>query len=101
VEFYIDIDERVSDKAIFDLLWKEKEALEQSFGEPFTWERLPDRRASRIAVYHPGAITDDEESLSQLRDWAVSTMLRFYQVLSGPALEILKKVQSGDAMNPS
>jgi hypothetical protein len=50
-------------KALFDELVKEKVALDGAFGEPLEWERLDDRIASRIAVYRPGSIEDDPQTL--------------------------------------
>ena len=44
-------------------------------------ERIDDKRASRIALYRAGAITDSEEDLAKLRKWAVDAMIRFQKVM--------------------
>jgi hypothetical protein len=34
----------------------ERSEIESEFGEPLTWERLPDRRASRVGTYNGATI---------------------------------------------
>ena len=59
-------------------------------GTELSWERLDHRRGSRVAGYHPGSIADDQTSLTQVAEWAVETMLRFYASLAEPALQALR-----------
>jgi len=47
-EIYIDRGDFEVNKTIFDYLFKNKEKLETSFGSELTWERLDDKRASRV-----------------------------------------------------
>ena len=72
-------------KQIFDALYGQRVTLRTKLGEEITWERLDDRRASRIVLYHPGSITDDESVLADLRSWAVDAMVRFYRAFAEPA----------------
>ena len=51
VELYIDRNDGDENKSIFDTLYERKEDIEKTFGGPLEWQRLDDRRASRI--YHP------------------------------------------------
>lgn len=79
-EIYIDRGEAGQNKALFDTLQASREAIEREFGEPLQWERLEDRRASRIAVYRPGSIEDDTQSLQDIKAWAIERLLRLKKV---------------------
>jgi hypothetical protein len=93
VELYIDIGDQAKNKRIFDELQNQKGALETIVGEALSWERLNEKRASRIAIYHEGSITDKPEQLAQLRTWAANALIRLYEALAQPASEALKAVQ--------
>lgn len=80
VELYIDQGNKETNKRIFDDLLKRREEIESEIGEELSWERLDQRRASRIAVYQPGSITDDAERLAELRSWGAATIVKFYRV---------------------
>jgi hypothetical protein len=96
VELYINAGDRERNKLIFDWLHNKSSEIDGALGEELSWERLDQGRASRIAIYHPGSITDDEETLAQLRAWAADAMLRFYRILAGPANRALLEIdQSG------
>ncbi len=81
VELYIDNGNAGDNKRLFDGLHAQREALETETGVALSWERLDDRRASRIAAYHRGSITDDANQLETLKKWAIDKMLRFYHAL--------------------
>jgi uncharacterized protein DUF4268 len=76
-EIYIDMEDAEANKKVFDGLYKQRESLEQEFGEPLSWERLDQRRASRVAVYRPGSIESGPEDLSRIREWAIDRLLKF------------------------
>ncbi len=80
VELYIDSADTEKNKDLFDRLAQEKEKIEEKFGKPFEWERLDEKRASRIAVYRPGSIGDDEEILKEIRDWTIEHLLKLKKV---------------------
>ena len=81
-EIYIDRGEAHENKRMFDQLEGDKAAIEEQFGGRLDWERLDDRRASRIAIYRPGKIEVDAEELSVLQDWAIGQMLNFKSVFA-------------------
>ena len=85
VEFYIDPGEQERNKRTFDQLEELKESIESELGEGLLWERLDNRRASRISVRRPGSIDDDPETLDEIRDWMVEKLLAFKRVF-GPRL---------------
>jgi SpoVK/Ycf46/Vps4 family AAA+-type ATPase len=80
VEVYIDQGDKEANKRIFDDLLRQREVIESEIGEELSWERLDKRRASRIAAYRPGSITDDPETLAELRAWGAATIVKFYEV---------------------
>jgi CBS domain-containing protein len=93
VELYLDLYDQIKTKAVFDELHEQKERLEDQLG-PIEWERLDDRRASRLAIYHDGYILN-ESNHSELIKWASKTMARFYAVLAGPAEETIYSFYTG------
>ena len=89
-EAYIDARDEEWNKELFDELYREKNTIEDAFGEPLEWERLDDYRASRIAVYRDGSIDDDDDALKEIRHWMVDRLLKFRKVV-GPRLDQLVK----------
>lgn len=88
VELYIDQGDRERNKQLFDGFHSRTEEIVSKVGESLSWERLDNRRASRIAAYRLGAITDAPEVLSELRQWATGTMIKFYNVFRPLLLRI-------------
>lgn len=80
VELYIDQGDKERNKQLFDGLHSRAEEIAGKVGESLSWERLDNRRASRIAAYRLGTITDGPEALAELRQWATRTMINFYKV---------------------
>ena len=60
-ELYIDAQTAGQSTARYEMLVRQKEALEAAYGRPQTWEPLPARRACRIAEYRTGTITSQHE----------------------------------------
>lgn len=63
IELYIDYDKNdgKDNKRIFDLLLQRKDVIEQAFGETLLWERLDNKRASRITkLYSSGGYADED-----------------------------------------
>jgi hypothetical protein len=78
-DLYIGTREEHFNKRLFDWLHDQKVAIEQAFGEPLEWERLDEKVASRVAVYGPGSI-DDEQTLDEIRTWHVQRLLKIKDV---------------------
>lgn len=83
VELYLDLGDREKTKEAFDQLFGQKDQIENQAGV-IEWERLDSRRASRLALYHEGQISDEKKH-PELRKWAVETMVKFYHALLEPA----------------
>ncbi len=89
VELYIDTGEKETNERILARLEEDASSIEQVIGEKLSWEKLEGKRACRVALYRPGAITDNSEMMSDLRHWACENMGRFRKVFM-PKIKKLK-----------
>lgn len=89
VELYIYMGDQVKNKAAFDALHKDREAIESGIDKPVVWERLDDRQASRIYCSTNGSIDDDPSRLEELQDWASALVWTLHQVFR-PRVQKLK-----------
>ena len=48
---YIDFRDKDRNKKFFDRMFAEKAEIEKEYAASLTWERIDDKRASRIAVF--------------------------------------------------
>lgn len=87
-EVYIDGGNAEWNKRMFDALYQRRQEIEAAYGESLEWERLHNRRASRIAIYRQGAIADSEQTLEAIRDWTIERLLRFRDVFGPRIAEI-------------
>lgn len=80
-ELYINTADRDANKSFFDALHSMREQIEAQLGQSASWERMDNRRASRIALYHdvPDAPPIDENG--ELQEFAVAAMVRLSDVL--------------------
>lgn len=90
IELYIDTGDRNINKAIFDELKTQRLEIESDLGQKLGWERLDEKRASRIALYNTGSIEDDQEKLNELQDWTVEWLPKFYEAIFERASQTLK-----------
>ncbi len=77
VVLFIDLGDSDKTKAAYDRFLAEKQAIEADFGQGLSWERLEERRVSRIAAYEPGSIDDNPQTLDMLADHAIDLLGRF------------------------
>jgi hypothetical protein len=91
IELYIDKgkDCQEENKNIFDKLYSTKEEIEMSFGGLLEWQRLDDKRASRIRkVFTEGGYLD-EGRWPKVHEEMVEAMTRLHKAIS-PHIEYLK-----------
>jgi hypothetical protein len=95
VELYIDRDKESGEgnKEIFDLLLDHKEQIEQEFGEPLLWERLDQKRASRIRKTIERGGYKDDDKWSEVHEAMIETMIRFEHALRSHIDELKSKLR--------
>lgn len=82
VELYIDTGDRGGNKAIFDSLIRKKAEIEKAFGGPLEWERLDERRASRIrCTLHNGGLSVGEAAWPKVQEPMIDAMRRLVDAL--------------------
>ena len=83
VEAYLDLGTAAATKTLFDELYAARDEVSASVGYPLVWERLDQKRASRLYVTRPGfdptQSSADEES-EHVR-WTEAAAIAFYQAL--------------------
>lgn len=81
IDAYLDSGEKARNKQLFDEMTSDAAKWEQLAGTPLTWERLDDKRASRIAAYRPVDLADQVARKDAL-DWAVQTLSAMYGAMN-------------------
>lgn len=75
------------------MLSTQKSEIEEVFGDRLAWERLDDKRASRLAVYRENtAITANPDEIGQLEDWIIKTLPKFHRSIALRFSDALKSV---------
>ncbi|HTE70623.1 MAG TPA: DUF4268 domain-containing protein [Actinomycetes bacterium] len=96
---YLDMQERTATKRLFDDLFAERLAIETAVGRILSWERLDDRRASRIVDYREVRDLGSREERRALADWAAETVVKLMEALDdrlrSTAQVLLSRVQGG------
>jgi len=82
VELYIDQGDYETNKSFFDWLKGQKDIIEKQCGFSLEWERIDEKRASRIAVSRDGSIDSSAEELDEIRKWHIEKLLTFKKVFS-------------------
>ena len=93
-EVYIDLQDKDQNKNLFDRLLEQQAAIEKEYGTGLKWERLDDKRASRIAAYREGSIDAPTEMRAELLQWSIENLLRLKKVILPQAKAILGKTQA-------
>ena len=68
--------------------------IENKIGGPLGWERLGDKRASRVALYNSGNIEEDKQKLEELKDWTIKLLPVFYNAIIPELNDALEKNKS-------
>ena len=82
-ELYFDNDNR----GMYQQLKASRDALQTAVGSDLSWEDLPNRSASRIALYRPGSIEREEEHAAYV-DWFVDSQERLRSGVEGVVRDV-------------
>lgn len=75
VEFYIN-----NNKALFDRLFEQKDEIEQQLGFPVVWDRLDNKKASRIKYTIDGLNFDDHSNYEALMNASIDAAVKMRDV---------------------
>ena len=92
VETSIDLGDKEQNKRLFDLMEEHKVEIENQFGSELSWEKLEDKRSSRIAIYRDGSIEDDTETIEQIMSWSIENLLKMKKIMGTKIKKSVKKI---------
>lgn len=84
VELYIDRgkDAEEENRKIFDYFYSHKAEIENKFGDSLEWQKLDEKRASRIAKkIRLGGYRDEEENWLKIHDAMIETLIKLEKAL--------------------
>lgn len=91
-EIYIDQGDQEKNKALFDALKNRESEISSSYGSQLEWERLDEKRASRIALYRDGVIESSDSELEEIRKWHIENLLKIKQIFSPEIKQALRTI---------
>jgi hypothetical protein len=72
-----------ANKSKFRALYAQKSVVEQELGEPLSWQELPSKKGSRIALYKNEVDPADPQQYPALHSWMLDKISRFKTVFAG------------------
>ena len=79
----------VRDKSMFKALENDKELIEKELGEKLSWQLLPEKAASRIALYRANSDIENNDDWKEMLKWLVEKLEKLRSVFS-PRLKNLR-----------
>ena len=77
VEIYIDSGDKVKNKELFNWLCQRKPEIESTIGEELNWERLSEKRASRVSLADLSVSIEKRDCWNRVAKWMFEKMERF------------------------
>lgn len=93
-ELYIDLGDHEKNKYVFDQLFNMKGEIEDLLGQEISWERLDNKRASRLALYIDGSIEESDSELEKVKNWHIEQLLKLKAALGKKIGQLSKEANS-------
>jgi hypothetical protein len=82
-------------KQLFDELIKFKDEITATFGEELSWERLDNKKMSRVAFYKEGVNIFIKEDWPSMIDFLVNNMIQLEISMREPLKKVKQRLHSG------
>jgi hypothetical protein len=92
VELGISRSNTEENKYIFDALKQQKSTIEQSFGEALQWQRLDNKKASRIQ-FNQSVVGYNKENWPDMIQWLVTHITKLESALKKPLKQVNQKLK--------
>ena len=93
IELYISRSNTDENKYVFDELFKMKDSIEASFGDVLEWERMDDKKASRVKYEKPFD-GYNKEAWNEMIPFMIDTMQRLEKTFKEPLAKINSQLKS-------
>jgi hypothetical protein len=94
IELAISSSSQETNKAIFDELMHHKETIEAQYGTALSWERLDDKKMSRIAHKLQDVSIFNEEDWPKMLDFLTKQMVVFEKAMREPLKKVKRKLKA-------
>jgi len=85
-------------KQNFYILEKQRKEIEQEFCESFEWEKLPQRRESRISLRKDIINPTDESDWQNQHEWVISKLEKFHKKFNEVFLPRIQELNTSDSL---
>jgi CBS domain-containing protein len=92
IEIYMGLGNVFLNKQCWQLLFERRAEIERSVGENLSWERLDDKNASRVALYHNGPFGPSIDF--SLIPWATDAVAKMIDAFREPVRIVLDIIQN-------
>ena len=89
VEVFIGDKDRNWNLQLLEDLRSYKDEIESDIGDALLWEPLETRQGCRISLRRPGRIEDDDESLTEIRNWMIQKLVAFKRAFDPKLKELV------------
>ena len=90
VELSISTSETDTNKRIYDKLYAQKDEIEKVYGKPLFWQRLDDKKMSRISSRLEDVDITNTDDWDKIKQFQCDAMVKFYDALHGRLKKVAK-----------